>query len=470
MDKLPIEKIKNSAPFRMTGAFIGSKLFPIAMAAVMLLCYYLGWDIVAIWFLAVCAAGILITCRDATPAFALFLFMHIIISMQNSPSPLGDKSDYFTRPEIYGQVIAAIGISVLILIVRLGHNIGTGAFRPTPMFWGICALSGAFLLNGLFTPGYTPMNLVYGIFLAAIFIGIYMLVSANVKVSRRTFESIAFYFAVFSAVLAVELIVAYATYDGLFDGGIVDRSELFFGWGMYNNIGMLFCICIPAWFYLAITQKYGPVYTAFGLANTFITFYTMSRQSMLGAALAGIGCIVWLFIRRDGRDRIINIVIVALAAIYVAIIVGVRHDAILVYFKEISENIKDGGNRVDLWKRAVEDFLKAPVFGVGFYYLKDLDAGFVGLNIIPLMYHNTLLQMLGACGIVGLAAYLIHRVQTVFSFTKNITTERVYLAITLGVFLFICLFDNHMFYIFPTILYTGLIALLKASENKNTSD
>lgn len=29
---------------------------------------------------------------------------------------------------------------------------------------------------------------------------------------------------------------------------------------------------------------------------------------------------------------------------------------------------------------AIEDFLKAPIFGMGFYYLKDLDAGFVGLG------------------------------------------------------------------------------------------
>ena len=130
----------------------------------------------------------------------------------------------------------------------------------------------------------------------------------------------------------------------------------------------------------------------------------------------------------------------------------------------ITEN---GGNRVALWQRAWEDFLKAPVFGVGFYYLKDLDAGFVGLDIIPKMYHNTVLQMLGACGVVGIGAYLFHRVQTVMSFLKTINQERIYLAITICGLLFVSLFDNHMFYIFPTIIYVGLVGLLKISENKN---
>ena len=457
--------MENCAPVRKISAFIGSRFFPLVMAAVILFCYYMALDIAAIWFLAACAAGILLTCRDVTPVFALFLFMNIIISMQNSPSPLGDRSDYFTRPEIYGQVIAAIGISVLLLIVRLGRNLASGKFRPTPMFFGICALSAALLLNGLSGPQYTPMNLVYGIFLSAIFIGIYMLVSANVQINRDTFARIAFYFAVFSLTLMTELLVAYATYEDIIVGGMIDRSELFFGWGMYNNMGMLLCMSIPAWFYLAMTQKYGPVYTVFGLANILVTFYTLSRQSMIGAAAVGAVCIVWLLVRTRGRAWAVNAALVLLAAAIATVLIYLMRETLMQYIEDIAENIKDGGNRLALWKRAVEDFMKAPVFGVGFYYLKDLDAGFVGLDIIPKMYHNTLLQMAGACGFVGLAAYVVHRMHTVISYIKNINTDRTYIAVTIAVFLLVSLFDNHMFYIFPTILYAGLTGLMQASQN-----
>lgn len=152
---------------------------------------------------------------------------------------------------------------------------------------------------------------------------------------------------------------------------------------------------------------------------------------------------------------------------------GNRHsdkwDRISVYVQSIIDNLNDGGNRIALWKRAIEDFLKAPIFGVGFYYRKDLDAGFVGRDIIPKMYHNTILQMLGACGTVGLAAYLFHRTQTIISLFKYITLERVYLAFTCGILLFVSLFDNHMFYLFPTLLYVGLVGLLKASEKSSVN-
>lgn len=213
--------------------------------------------------------------------------------------------------------------------------------------------------------------------------------------------------------LAIELIVAYTTYDNLFVDGFVDHEKMFFGWGMYNTIGVLACACIPAWFYLTITQKHGYVYTSFGIINIVITFFTMSRQSMLGAAVIGLVCVVWLLICRKGRDRLINIALLAAAAICIAV-VAARRDKLIVYINSIIENLNDGGNRVALWKRAIEDFLEAPVFGVGFYYLKDLDAGFVGLDIIPKMYHNTILQMLGACGIVGLIAYLFTGVRRSF--------------------------------------------------------
>lgn len=466
MQKIDLSKYENSIVVKCVSNFIGTKLFPVVLAAVILVCYYLGWDTVMIWFVAICSVGILLTCKDVTPVFAIFLFIEIIISLKNSPSKLGNESDYFMRPEIYSQVIAAISLCVIGLFVRLGYNIYTHTFKLSPMFFGMCALCAAFLLNGVFFEGYEPLDTVFGLFLTAMYMLIFILISSNITPTKNTFENIAFYCCVLFVVLAIELIVAYTTYDDLFVDGFVDREKLFFGWGMYNTIGMLFCVCIPAWFYLAITKKYGCIYTVFGILNIIITFFTFSRQSMLGAAVIGAVCIVWLLICRKGRDRLINIVILVTAAVCVGVVTLAKWDKLAIYIQSIIDNLNDGGNRIALWKRAIEDFLKAPVFGVGFYYLKDLDLGFVGLDIIPKMYHSTFFQMLGACGIVGVATYLFHRAQTVISFFKNVNLERVYLAFTMGALLLVSLFDNHMFYLFPTLLYVGLVGLLKASENK----
>lgn len=461
------EKIENSQAGASIREFISSKFFPVVTAMVILICYYLGWDVVNIWYLAVCATAMFITCRDLTPAMVIFLFIHVIISYKNSPSPLGEQSDYFLRPEILGQIIAAIAVAFIALVARVGYNIATRAFKPSPMLFGLCAFSAALLLNGVFASNYTPLNLMYGIFLSAMFIGVFMLLSSNIAVTDETFEKIAFYFICLAAVLALELFIAYMTYDGLVVDGEVVRSKLFFGWGMYNNMGMLFCVCIPAPFYLAIRKKHGWIYTIVGIALIVITFFTMSRQSMIGAGVAGIACIIWLIFSTKGIERQINIVLVALAAVVVLALIFGMWEQFINYFSSVGDNFATGSGRITLWERAFKNFLDYPLFGVGFFggKIDDLDPGFAGLAIIPRMYHNTFMQLLGGCGIVGLVTYIIHRLQTIWSFIKNITRERIYLAIVLGVFLTVCLLDNHIFYLFPTLLYTALIALLHATEN-----
>ena len=52
------------------------------------------------------------------------------------------------------------------------------------------------------------------------------------------------------------------------------------------------------------------------------------------------------------------------------------------------------------------------------------------------------------------------------SFFKNVTLERFFIAVTVLAMLIISLMDNHMFNIFPTIIYSSLIAVLSASEQK----
>ena len=88
------------------------------------------------------------------------------------------------------------------------------------------------------------------------------------------------------------------------------------------------------------------------------------------------------------------------------------------------------------------------------------------LGFFPKMCHNTVLELMAACGIVGLAVYLVHRVQTVISFFKNITMERSFIALTILPILILSLLDVHIFVIFPTLIYSGLLAVLIKSQNK----
>jgi O-antigen ligase len=90
----------------------------------------------------------------------------------------------------------------------------------------------------------------------------------------------------------------------------------------------------------------------------------------------------------------------------------------------------------------------------------DLDS-FV--NVFPGRWHNTVVQLLASCGIVGLAAYLFHRVQTVRLFLQNRTVENVYIAISILALLGMSLLDCHFFNIGPAMIYSCMLAF---AENK----
>jgi O-antigen ligase len=136
------------------------------------------------------------------------------------------------------------------------------------------------------------------------------------------------------------------------------------------------------------------------------------------------------------------------------------------FFSIFFTSFGDGSGRLQLYKLALEVFQKYPIFGEGFYVELSGDPGFAGIPLIPDMYHDTFMELLAATGAVGLITYGIHRATTVISYIKNITVERTYIAFIIVALLFLNLFDNHIFYMFPSLIYGFLIGILVGSEDK----
>ena len=93
---------------------LSSKFLPFVSAAVVLLNYYLGWDVVSIWYFSLLGVGIMLTCKDVSPIFSVFMLMGLMVSEKNTPSIMEgfNTSDYYTRPYILSQMIVAIALLV----------------------------------------------------------------------------------------------------------------------------------------------------------------------------------------------------------------------------------------------------------------------------------------------------------------------------------------------------------------------
>ncbi len=446
---------------------LSSKYLPFLTAAVSLACYYTGMDLVSMYYLAALYITMLIVLDDLTPFVCELPFLYLTISKKNSPSYTVGGSDYYFQKAIIIQCAVLAALFVLAMIYRMIMLGVKRKFKPTPVFFGLCALSVTFLLNGAATKNYDFSNLMYGVFMTFFFLGIFVLLKDNIKVGKNTFTNIAVAFMAYSVVLLTELTVAYITTEGVFTDGGINRDKLMYGWGVHNSMGMLLVLCIPSATYLAGKFRYSFPFTLYSLVLVIAAFMSMSRQAMIGAVIIFAICAIILLVK--GKNRIANTLIIGAGLIGAIIVVGLKQDTVFAYFKKLFDNVVvngelNGSGRWKIWQLGIENFKAHPVFGAGFFVDIPQAAEMVGLKIIPLMYHDTFIQMLAACGILGLAAYVVHRLQTVISYFRNVTVDRSFIALTVLSMLILSIVDNHIFYIFPTMIYSSLIAVLVQSQ------
>lgn len=467
MEELKEEKRALRA-VNMLKRVLTSRWLPFITAAVVLFCYYLGLDLIIIYYITITAVLCLLLLKDITPVIGIFIFMHCMISNQNSPSSTVTSSNYFLQPAVFGQLIACACIFGAAIVYRVILGLRKRTLKPCRVLWGLCALAAVFLLNGAFYGGYNPLNLFYGFAMAFLFLGIFALIGGNVKPNKDSFIRIAYAFAALSALLIIELVVVYLTSEGIFVNGAVDKTKIVFGWGIWNTMGMLLVLCVPFIFFLAVESKRSYLLYLYAILVSFATVMTMSRQSMLAIAIVFPICLILLFIK--GENKKTNAIITAAGFLLALIVFIVKREELIYALKELLKNLVDsegdftGNGRLPLLQQAIDNWLAAPVFGKGFFVkLKGYD-DFIGLPFIPDMCHNTFVQLLSSCGIIGLIAYIFHRIQTVASLFRRPTPERLFAALSVLGLLICSLFDNHIFYMFPTIIYSCIIALLAYSE------
>lgn len=458
---------------------LSSYFFPLVTAAVSVLGYYTGFELLTVWYLSLTGTAILICCKDVSPIICVFLFINVIISLQHCPlDPI--NSQYLSQPAVGGQIIAAIFIICSAIVYRLVTSLVRRQFKITPTFWGLLAFALALTFGGVFYSHYTVMSLIFGFGLGAVFLLVYVFMCANLKLDDAAFKKIAYYFLIWFAVVTLELIVAYFITDGLIEDGKVIRTKLMFGWGTYNNVGVFLTLTIPAWFYFARkSEKWGVAFLLGGLFNLGMCFLSMARQAMLMGTVIFIAGCVWLLIRDRGVKRIINASILGGLVLVGLIGAIVLHDKVGNFFASLLDGLKTGNGRTRLWAQGMANFLHHPLLGIGFYdpcavavypggslpQVGYFEGGSLATSD-PYMCHNTIFQILSASGLVGLVSYVVHRMHTVFSYVNNPSDERTFIALTVAGLLLLSLLGNHIFSVLPTLIYSALIAMLTVSEKE----
>lgn len=471
---IKVFNLKDNTPLNTVRQIISSRYFPFFTAAFFITCYYLGGDMVMIYYAAIAGIAMLLLLDDLTPLIHIFMFMNVMITPQHSPTQTLSSSEYFSQPAIYWQLIVLVALYVAAIFYRV-FFVQRKSFRPTPIFWGLCVLALAFLMNGAGSSSYSLSGAAYGLFIALLFLVIFVLFSGGVKLCEENYLKIIYGFLAFSLLLVIELAVKYiSVFDEFvsYMGGTVSynsfKTYINFGWGIWNTMGMLLCLCIPAVFMLAAKSKRGFLWILYATALAVCALMSMGRQAMLGACFAYGVCGIAVLIK--SRSRLLNAVTLGAVLLIITVVCVAKREAIAGAIDDMLENIISGdtlsGNgRVILFINAVKNFAANPLFGSGFY-MKLNGVDFTNLSFIPEFAHQTFAEILGACGLFGIIAYCVHRIQTVVAFAQKPDVNKFYVAAIIVVMLLLSLIDNHIFHLLPTLLYSSMLVFAVGEEKE----
>ena len=385
----------------------------------------------------------------------------------------GTGSDLLTSsfdPSAFTHIIVMGAITVVAFVARL---VADGSFAAATKQRRIGALSilvldAALMLNGIFNPDYTPMNLLYGFIIAAAFTLFYFAVSGMLRDSRD-FIPYACKTAVAAAYVALGqfavILLQLWQRDALFKYGAnnviigLNRDRFVLSWGLSTMIGAVFVLGIPAALYLARNHKF--CVFSYGSALLFLvgTVVINTRSAMLvGGVAMLVGAAICCLKNKNNKK---NAVICRIMSIF--LVLGIAFAAYkLISSEETLQKLLKSLRLVDYsestrlvrWEMGWNDFLRLPVFGAGF------DTGSnINNNVFSSMYHCIIIEFLGAMGVFGTIAFVFHCLCLgKICFVKGSFNKFLLMLLPL-VILAMSLVDNFFFYPFFQIFYCVFMVL-----------
>ena len=377
-----------------------------------------------------------------------------IMSVAHSPY-LPNESDYiFTVGMPYIWAIAGLFvIGLFIFMVR--RRRAAAPFASLRLKWGHLAFFAAMVLSGLFQEN-AIKNLTYGIGVGASFLAVYLLFGLFHPKTKENAHHFLFTLLLVGLLVSAELLVLYFR-TVTFENGLPVKSSVLIGWGTWTHIGALLGMCLPAPFYLARVSERGyTLYLLSGAVMTVALLFSASRASWLYGGVILILSILLLCL--GGKHRRTSRTILLVAVLCGVIAVLLLLPKILAFLSAFVQFGAGDNGRFAIWGAALRAFREAPLFGRGFFNTDIVLDGFP--PIMPYLYHNTPLQMLGSAGAFGLLLYLFHRVETVLLFLKRRrSTLSLFLLLVPAALILFSITDEHIFHVYPAFFYTIALSL-----------
>ena len=410
--------------------------------------------------------------KDLLPVLPLAICAYISPSRQNNPG-VNDGS-VFSLAEGGAYILVLAGIMILGLLYRLiaDRKLGRSAFWTCKrkLLPGILLLCASYLFSGLGTSQLSAVgkqNLVFALIQCASILVLYYVLTAMVHWEKAPVAYLAWTGMCVGYVLLLEMAYIHLQHD-VIRYGTISRQIIYSGWGHYNNFGVLLAAMIPFPFFLTGKGKHSIVFYLSALLFLGGAFFTFSRSSMIFASLAFcVSFAVSLIHNRRIKTGIAVLTLIVLAGLSVCFLYS---DKLLHLFRSLLEYGTDSGGRFAMYEAGIRQFLDYPLFGGTFYpvdfslFSWSTSEAFVAF--FPPRWHNTIIQILASCGIVGITAYAIHRWQTLLLFLRRPSCKKMFAFLSMLTLLGCSLLDCHMFNVGPMLFYSMMLAFAEKKLDK----
>lgn len=438
--------------------FINSYYYSILCVTLIFISHTFGLELFGIVSVGISVSLGLVISKNLNFILVPALTVFFTLSEKNS---FDGKGKFYTFGSILTVVIIAT-IFVFCLITHIIINRKIYDFKSvlkSPLFWGVSFLSSSFLFNNLiYKERFYIKDLGFSLALVFAYLGVFFLLYIGLVFDENLKNN------VITALFASSLLVTFEFYSLFlngqiqFENGEIIKESIRTGWGIWNTMGCYLSMLLPIHFYLAsFTKKYGFVFYGTGLISYLAIILSLSRSSLLaGTLVLGISVIMCCFVGVNKKtNRIITSVLFVLG---IAGIILLWNKISTILGDYLARGLDDNG-RFEIYATGWKKFLSHPIFGCGFYNSHHINE--VGL---PFGYHNTIIQMMASCGIIGLVAYLFHRYQTIVLCFKQRSARNFYLMLCICALLITSLLDIHMFSLYPTLYYMLILITIEKTK------
>lgn len=402
--------------------------------------------------------------KDYLPLIPLVVCSYIAPSVGNNPGRNENSIFFPANGGIYLLCLAGLFVLSLILRLCLDPQIGRKAFFTCKrkLLPGMLFLGAGYMLSGAFSGHYFGQGINGPLFAFIQFVAVfllYFLLTGAVDWKDVPKGYLAWTGLCIGFVVVCQLMYIYAAHDVIVNGEI-QRGRIYSGWGTYNNMGALLTMMIPFAFQLACIRKRGLLYHLCALIFLFGVILTCSRGSILVAVVIYI-LSYSIVIYKDMHTKS-SILVHVITAIIIAGLLLLFHKELYRLFHVLIDRGLDPSNRFEIYAEGIKQFLQHPIFGGTFYATDYTPYDFSDIaafsSFFPPRWHNTIVQLLASCGIVGLAAYVYHRFETLLLFAKKPTLGKGLIALSILALLGTSMLDCHFFNVGPTLFYSMALA------------